>query len=211
MKFGWDIKAFVSTYGYWAVFLGSLVEGESIILVASVLAAMGILSIYKIALIAFGGTLIADQGLYFVGHYFGSHVLSYLRNKFPGMIPYMDKAQRMVTRYDTIYILIFRFIYGIRIISPIVIGSHGVSFKKFAFLNVISAALWAVISCSIGYYMGEWFETQGTVIQILVISLLSMGFGGWIVWNFFITRRKRKKEALQKACANQSEKNDPSL
>jgi membrane protein DedA with SNARE-associated domain len=189
---GLDIKAFVSEYGYWAVFLGSLIEGESIILVASVLAAMGILSIYKVALIAFGGTLVADQGLYILGYYYGQKVLDRIRKSFPRMSPYLDKAHKMINRYDTIYILVFRFIYGIRIISPIVIGSHRVSFKKFSFLNIVSAALWAVVSCALGYSLGEWLERQGPVIQILVISLVSMGFGGWLVWSFFASRRRDK-------------------
>ena len=60
---------FIKSWGYIVVLLGSMVEGESIILTACVMAYMGYLSIAKIVLIAFLGTLIADQSLYYLGEY----------------------------------------------------------------------------------------------------------------------------------------------
>jgi len=55
------LQEFIETWGYFAVFLGSLVEGESVIFAAGFLAHEGYLSLPKIILVSFTGTLIADQ------------------------------------------------------------------------------------------------------------------------------------------------------
>ena len=66
------LEAFVTRWGYLAVFLGSLIEGESIILPAGYFASQGYLSLYKIMLIAFVGTVIADQLLFVFGRLWDS-------------------------------------------------------------------------------------------------------------------------------------------
>jgi membrane protein DedA with SNARE-associated domain len=146
-----SLISFVQNWGYIAVFLGSLVEGESVILTASAMAKLGYLSIYKVAIIAFTGTLIADQGLYFVGWVYGPSLF----DRFPKLRPSFDRATRLLHRHDAAFIIACRFIYGIRITSPIVIGAAGVSPARFVPLNILSAAIWASISCAGGYIVGD--------------------------------------------------------
>ena len=55
-------------WGYWVVFIGSIFEGELILLSSSAAAALGYLDIYKIFLIAFCTTVIVDQTLFFIGY-----------------------------------------------------------------------------------------------------------------------------------------------
>lgn len=143
--------AFVTDWGYLAVFLGSLVEGESVILTASAMASQGYLSLPKIMIIAFFGTLFADQALFFVGRRFGPSLFT----RYPRLKQPSDKAFRLLHKMDTWFILTFRFIYGIRIVSPIVIGAAGISPQRFLPLNFISAVIWTVVSCVGGYMLGD--------------------------------------------------------
>ena len=156
-----SMNEFVAQWGYIAVFLGSLIEGESIILPAGYFASTGVLSLPKIMLVAFVGTLIADQSLFFVGHFWGQKALQ----KFPRLALPADKAFKLLHQYNTLFILSFRFIYGIRIVSPVVIGTAGVSIRRFAILNVIAAALWSVMSCSLGYFFGDFLMNRLTPLQ----------------------------------------------
>ena len=175
------MEDFITRWGYWAVFLGSLVEGESIILTASFMASMGILSLRKIMLMAFTGTLIADQALYWVGKWYGESILVFLQGRFPSLRPYVQKAMGFLEKYKTAFILSFRFIYGIRIMSPVIIGSHrNISSQRFASLNVVAALLWTVISCGIGYGFGDLlmnrldtYQRYGAVI-VLICALLGL-------------------------------------
>ena len=182
---------FIQNYGYWAVFLGALIEGESIILTSSAMAAAGYFSIYKIMLIAFGGTVLADQGLYILGYTYGEPVLCWIRAHLPKMARYMDKALMFLHRYQNAYILSFRFIWGVRIISSVIIGAQKIPPLRFAVLNIIAAVLWTVISCMAGYLLGETvlyiFHTYGAAIGASIAGLiLSVA----IIWKYVSYRRR---------------------
>ena len=141
----------ISQYGYLVVFLASLIEGESIILTASALASQGHLDIIKVGILAFLGTLFADQGMYYVGRFFGQKLFK----KFPILERRSEKIMALLRKHSTWFILSFRFIYGIRILSPIVIGFSNVDPKKYMILNFVAAIIWTVVSCSAGYYLGD--------------------------------------------------------
>ncbi len=69
------VDSFVSKYGYFAVFFGSLIEGEHIIITASAFASKQTLSIQYVMLIAFIGTMFADQLLFHIGLKFSDRLL----------------------------------------------------------------------------------------------------------------------------------------
>lgn len=179
------MEEFIYKYGYWAVFFGSCIEGESVILTAGYFCAKGILSLPKIILLSFMGTLLADQGLYFFGRNFG---MSYLKKR-PHIQQKTQKIFDLLHRYDNTFIMSFRFIYGIRNITPIIIGASGFPVRRFVLLNLIAAALWAVIVCTAGYVFGEalqpvlhYFDDHPEItwgIIISVILLIVMGIYGY--------------------------------
>lgn len=178
--FGWLVQ-FVQDWGYVAVFLGSLIEGESVIFLAGFFAHEGYLSLPKVILVSFIGTLFADQALYHVGRHYGNHVL----DKFPSLRSRADRAFRLLRRYDNIFILTFRFVYGIRTISPIIIGASGVGFKRFTLLNLIAAVIWSVGSCVIAYYFAYLIlEEFHLFSKVLLGALVGIGLIAYIVYKW---------------------------
>jgi membrane protein DedA with SNARE-associated domain len=182
----WEsLLSFVEEWGYWAVFFGAIIEGESIILTASFLASYGYLSFPKMMVVTFLGTLTADQALFFVGHYYGDRLIK----KFPRLQGPADRAFRWIHRWDVYFILVFRFIYGIRIMSPVVIGASGLAPRRFAPLNLIAAVIWTGLSCSLGYFMGhavqevienvDFFKKYFYLAILGVIVLVTVGVWGW--------------------------------
>jgi membrane protein DedA with SNARE-associated domain len=151
-----QVIEFVQTWGYLAVLLGSMVEGESVILTACVLAHMGYMNIYYIMIISFLGTLIADQTLFLVGMKYGPSLFK----KYPKLKVKSKRIFDLLEKYDIWFILSFRFIYGIRTLSPLIIGASGkVSLKRFAPLNFLAAVIWVLLSCFLGYVvLGETIE-----------------------------------------------------
>lgn len=153
------------TMAYLVVLFGSMIEGETIILTASALAAAGYLSIYKVGSIAFFSTLLVDQALFFLGHFLYENPGRPLSERFPNLYKKSRRAVILLKRYDTWFILSFRFIYGIRAVSPVVIGLCGSQPSRFVLLNIVSALIWAVISCSLGYCLGDFlFDEHGKII-----------------------------------------------
>ncbi len=157
------IVEFIKDWGYIAVFLGALVEGESIVLTASALAYAGFLDIYMVAAVAFFSTVFAEQSCYLIGRHYGPGLF----DKFPRFKPAADKAFSILKRIDVWFILTCRFIYGIRTVSPLVIGASGIPLKKFIPLNILAAGIWASISCAGGYYLGEVIMENADIIKQL--------------------------------------------
>lgn len=182
------LQNFIHEYGYLTVFLGAMIEGESIILTASALAAREVLSIGWVMVLTFTGTLLADQMIYFLGVRYGPSAVGKLRRKFPSWNPSIDRGLAFLKRKETAYILSFRFIYGIRIISPFLIGAQGVPFRRFSLLNILSALIWTVISCALGYFLGTLLEDRIQHLEWFVLGIFVFVF---IISHWF-SRRKSK-------------------
>ena len=153
--------AFVQNWGYVAVFLGALVEGESVILSASALAYAGYLNIYYVAIVAFFSTTFAEQTCYVIGRHYGMSLF----DRHPRLKPAAEKAFVLLKKIDVIFILTCRFIYGIRTVSPLVIGASGIRPQKFIPLNILAALIWAVSSCWLGYELGEFIMNNFDTIE----------------------------------------------
>lgn len=180
---------FIQTWGYVAVLLGSMIEGESVILTACFLAYQGYMSLPKIMIIAFCGTLFADQALYQLGYHYGPAFLE----RFPKMKDRSARAFRLLHKWDIWYILSFRFIYGIRIISPIVIGAAGVKPSRFIPLNFLAAAIWTLVSCIGGYLLGETvshvLENFDVIQRYMAFILIGLIVLGGVLYKFVFKRK----------------------
>jgi membrane protein DedA with SNARE-associated domain len=148
--------------GYIILFLGSLVEGESVVLTAGFFSYKGYLSLPLIIAISFTATLFADQALFYVGRAYGPQLLE----KKPKLREKADRIFYLLHKYNVWFILSFRFIYGIRTASPLVIGAAHIPILRYTVLNFIAAVIWSVSSCVAGYMLGYFFaDTIETVIK----------------------------------------------
>jgi membrane protein DedA with SNARE-associated domain len=185
------MEAFIRDYGYLAVFLGSTIEGEIILMTAGYFAYIGLLDLYYVMLFAFLGTLIADQGCFFVGYYYGPKIL----RKFPSLQQKSEKVFRLLHKYQNIFILSFRFIYGIRIASPLIIGASQLDRKRFALLNIPAAFIWAVTISWVGFFFGGTFdllleklESCQKILFYIVVPVIILLF---VSYRFLKKRRDR--------------------
>lgn len=178
----------IQAYGYWIVFFGSLVEGESVILTASVMASWGVLSLPKIMIVAFIGTLSAEWALFYLGRYYGKEILQ----RFPRFKEPAERAYRLLHKWDMWFILTCRFVYGIRTISPIVIGSSGISPSRFIPLNFLAAAIWTVVSCSAGYFLGDLVKEIGIQVFMRYFSIIALSLVFGIVISVVVIRYWRR-------------------
>ena len=187
---------FVREWGYWAVFFGAMIEGESVILTAGFLSHAGHLNLGKIMLISFLGTFFADQALFQVGYHYGPKFL----DRFPRLKPTSDRVFELLHKWDIWYILSFRFIYGVRIMSPLVIGTARVDPKRFLLLNFIAAVIWSILSCGAGYLLGDAFESIMGDLSVnkayfaLVPALMIVSLGGIVTLFQKVRKNITKKE-----------------
>jgi len=117
------LESFIINYGYLAILIGSMVEGEIILVLGGLAAYSGYLSLPWVIGIAFFGTFVADQIYFFLGRWHSPRILAAR----PSWKLRMNKAERLFRRFRTPLILIFRFLYGIRAVLVFVIGMSSIN------------------------------------------------------------------------------------
>lgn len=172
-----DPEEMLRRYGYWVILIWTLFEGETIVIIAGVLSQSHSLNPWIIVLCAFCGSFTIDQVTFSIGRYKGEALL----RQFPALEHSVEKVSGLLKKYDTILILCFRFIYGVRNVTPILLGVSGVSHKKFFILNMIGALAWALSFTFGGVVLGKAFLHIidkfgfGALIVILVAIAVVVG------------------------------------
>ncbi|MGK9450647.1 DedA family protein [Acidithiobacillus caldus] len=178
---------FLRHYGYGILFLGTLLEGEAVVVVAGALAQAGILELPWVIAAAFAGSTINDQVLYQVGYRYGDRVL--------GWIPlflrrHVVKAEGLIRRYGNVITLVFRFIYGTRTITPILLGVHRYPPRRYLWMNPLAALIWAVVLSVVGYLLGASLRPLLRNVHNVQLALLGLLIVGAIV-AWWLHRRRR--------------------
>jgi membrane protein DedA with SNARE-associated domain len=177
----------VDQYGYGAVFVGSLLEGETILLLAGIAANRDYLSFWAIVLLACCGGTIGDQVLFQLGRRYGTNLLG----RFPGLARRAEPIHRLIERHQIKLIVGVRFMYGLRLVGPFAIGMTDVPLARFAMLNLLGAALWAPLVVGAGYVFGQsisWLvQDLGLYEAIALCALLA-----FVATAYFLHRRRRR-------------------
>ncbi len=178
------ISGFVATYGYLAVFVGTLFEGETILLAAGYAAQRGLLDWPTVFMVGVLGGTLGDQIAFLLGRWKGA----YLINHFPALAQRAPRVHRLLERHHIGLILVNRFLYGLRIVGPVIMGTTRVPFMRFALLNIVGAVVWALAVSGAGYYFGVALEALITDIhhfeQLILVGILLVGFilALWLHW-----------------------------
>jgi membrane protein DedA with SNARE-associated domain len=177
------MEEFIRNYGYIAVFLFSCIEGEMAVLFSGAMAYLGYMDVKYVILCAFLGTLLADQLCFHIGHYYGRSFLK----KFPSLELKAQKVFYYLHKYKALFIFTFRFIYGIRIASPLIIGAGGIPIRYFTLLNVPAAAIWAIISVGLGYIFADAINS---LVSNLHVYQKNLAIGALAIIGFYMLMRK---------------------
>jgi membrane protein DedA with SNARE-associated domain len=185
------MELFIATYGYPALGIGTLLEGGVVGMIAGGLAHRGYMQLPWVICIIFGCAFCADQFFFQLGKRNGKNLLE----KRPKWEPQANRVRRFLVTYNIIAVLGFRFIYGMRTITPIVIGTSGFDTRRFVILNLCSTLLWAtVVGCS-GYFFSHFLETLFSDVRhhIAVIVFVGLVFSGGIwLWRRWAKGRLRE-------------------
>lgn len=150
-----DLQELIVQYGYWALFIGTFLEGETILIIAGFLAFRGYLDLHWVILAAFLGTFAGDQTFFFLGRSKGIQFLE----KRETLKRKAQRAFKLLHRYQIPVILGFRFLYGVRNVTPFVIGASAFPPRQFFLLNFLGALIWAVSFGYLGFHLGTLAET----------------------------------------------------
>lgn len=145
-----DLASFIHKYGYLAVYIGGIFEGESVTLLGGLAAKQQWLGLPGVILSAQLGALTSDVFCFFCGRLYGARVLS----KYPRLAEKAAKYHRMIEHHQTKLLLTFQFLPGTCTIVPLAFGTSKIPIARFLILDVIGSSIWAIALSSIGYLFG---------------------------------------------------------
>ena len=184
------MEAFLQTYGYWAVLIGTFLEGETILVLGGLAAHMGYMDLTGVILSAFVGSLCGDQFFFFLGRRHSTFLLT----RRPSWTTKLERANHLIDRFQTPLILGFRFLYGLRTVMPFAIGVSTVPVMRFILLNAIGAIVWAGIVAGGGYLFGNVLEgILANIRHYEKMLFVLVALAGSVVWALYLVRRYRKK------------------
>jgi membrane protein DedA with SNARE-associated domain len=186
------LESLIETYGYLALFVGSVLEGETMLVIAGFAAHRGYLDLPWVMLVALAGAMAGDQAWFFLGRGRGRALIAAR----PRWQQRAVRVQVLLERHPLPVLLGFRFAYGLRIITPLMIGMSGYSPARFFFFNATGAVLWSVIVAGAGYLFGEGLQLilrnvrhyERWVMLLLVVA-------GACAWSWHLWRSRRNGRA----------------
>lgn len=183
-----ELADLLSHFGYLAVFLGTLLEGETVMLMAGFAAHQGYLDLPLVIAAAFAGGLLGDQCLFALGRCRGAWLLE----RFPRLRAPAAKATRLLDRHQRAIIFGIRFMYGVRTAGPVAIGMSDVPVVRFVALNALGALVWAMLFSTLGYLGGQGAERVfGALLHYEKGALVSLAVLGCLVGLVHWARRTR--------------------
>ncbi len=165
------LETLISNYGPLAVFLGAGFEGETAVFLGGVFAHRQLFPFWQAALAAVLGSFLVDQAWFFAGRH--AHRLAFVQRLLK--TPAAARVHGLLNAHPTAFILGFRFIYGMRTVSPIAIGLTSVSAVRFVMLNFIAAVVWGVAISAIGYLFGNAVEALFGRLRLHLHLLIALG------------------------------------
>jgi len=189
-----SLETLIETYGYLAVLVGTFLEGETILVLGGFAAHRGYLVLWGVVAAAFAGSLCGDQLFFFLGRRHSRWILA----RRPNWNNRVERARRLLDRYQTPTILSFRFLYGLRTVAPFVIGLSSVPAAKFIMLNAVGALVWAVVIGTSGYLFGHAIEIIiGDIKRYEAVVFVLVAAGGSLVWALHWHRRRKNKKTAE--------------
>lgn len=178
-------------FGYFAVFIGTFLEGETILVMAGFFAERGYLEIPTVALVAAAGAYVGHAFWFWLGRTQGVRLL----DRFPKMKKHFGRGIRIFERYGAPAIFITQWLYGLRVTCAVIIGISRISVWKFLALEAVTCLIWAGVISAAGYYFGRAVESiLGRAAHIEKWGLLILVVGGVGIWLYHRWKERREEE-----------------
>ena len=180
-----SVVRLVESYGYAVVFLFVAIEslgiplpGETVLVTAGALAALGHLSIWWVIAIAAAGGIVGDAAGYWIGRLGGIALI-----KRYGRIVHFDehkleRVRAFFNKHGSKAVFFGRFIALLRTWAALLAGTAEMPYRVFTLYNVLGGITWATLFGALGYLFGrslpllERYIGQPSLAVVLLVALV---------------------------------------
>lgn len=199
------IEEIAQQYGYWAVFLGILLEnvglpipGETVTLAGGFLAGSDQLNYWIVLGDAILGATIGGNIGYWIGRYGGWSLMLNLGRLFRIQEKQLVSLRDQFSENAAKAVFLGRFIALLRVFASPLAGIAEMPYLKFMIYNTAGAAAWATVMVTLSYFAGQVVPLEklvGWASQFAIVTLLIVA--AWIVVPFWLESRKARQAAIE--------------
>ncbi|MFE3850348.1 DedA family protein [Streptomyces griseorubiginosus] len=197
-----DVGALVETAGWWSylvvfaltagetsAFVGVLLPGETVILLASAIAGRGDLDPVLLAGLVVTGGMTGDSLGYALGHWYGRRPNARWTRRVLGDSR-TGRARGFLTRHGGAAVVGGRFIGFVRTFLPFAAGASGMPYRRFFLFSTVASSIWGIGNVLLGYFAGaaalDFLHEAGLIGGAVLAAVAVAVFG--LVW---LLRRRR--------------------
>ena len=155
------------------LFVGLFLPGDSLLIVAGLVAAAGGLNIWALILLLSAAAIVGDNTGYAIGYRAGPRLFrreqSLLFNP-----KHLVRTRDFYARHGAKTIVIARFVPIIRTFAPVVAGIGQMEYRRFIFYNVAGGLGWVISLTCGGYLLGRTIPNIGSYVHIVAIVVIAL-------------------------------------
>ena len=201
-----SVTRLVESYGYAVVFLFVAIEslgiplpGETVLVTAAALAALGHLSIWWVIAFAATGGIVGDAAGYWIGRLGGLALIKRYGRVVNVDEHKLEKVRTFFDRYGSKAVFFGRFIALLRTWAALLAGTAEMPYRVFTLYNVLGGITWATLFGTLGYVFGrslpllERYIGQASLAVVLLVALVvTLSFS----WRWFNANREHLAERI---------------
>lgn len=167
----------IGDYGvavYIILFLYCALKSGALPLFGGYAAHQGVLDPILVSAAALAGGYLGDEVRFAAARRYGTRWATGR----PRLAKLMRNSERLLEKYGTFYIFLYRYPKGLRTIGALPVGLTDMAWSKFTVLNASSAIVWATLLVGAGYVFGEAIESAvakgwgaASVVLLLIVMV----------------------------------------
>ncbi|MBD2495146.1 DedA family protein [Nostoc sp. FACHB-280] len=176
-----NIQEFAHQYGYWAIFLGILLEnlgipipGETVTLVGGFLAGSDELSYWLVVGDAVAGAVIGGACGYWIGRLGGWPFLLQIGKIFRISEEKLLNIKEQFSQNAIKAVFFGRFFALLRIFAAPLAGIAEIPFPKFFLYNLAGATTWAVVMVTLAFFAGKVISLEQLVAWVSQFAIAAL-------------------------------------
>jgi membrane protein DedA with SNARE-associated domain len=196
------IQEIAHHYGYWAIFLGIMLEnlglpipGETVTLVGGFLAGSGQLNYWIVLGDAMLGAILGGTAGYWIGRYGGWPLLMGFSRVFRISDLKLLELKMQFGENAAKAVFLGRFIALLRIFASPLAGIVQMPFPRFMLYNSVGAALWATVMVSLAFFTGHVVPLKALLSGVAKFAIFALILlVAWIGVPMWLESRKQQLE-----------------
>ncbi|MBI2676427.1 MAG: DedA family protein [Candidatus Yanofskybacteria bacterium] len=167
-----DNAPYLISYKYLFLFLGGLIEGMNVLVLAGFIASSGQVNLWVILPILIFAHFLNGCGWYLVGYFGGAKALDKWghKNKLGHQI--INRIEEYFEKYSGRAIMFAKFTFSLEIATMILSGSLKYNLKKFFKYNLYGSVGWVFVTVFIGYFFAESFKIFFSFVKDFTLFLI---------------------------------------